>query len=205
MIFLIGASGHAKVIAEILELQGLIIGGISDANPNTKTLFEYHVGIDFPESFDNVNDKVLICVGNNLIRKRIAHNCKYNFHVAIHPRASISARSSIGSGTVVMSGTSINTGVKIGDHAIINTNASIDHDCLIGDYVHLSPNSALAGNVIVGEGSHIGIGACIIQGIKIGRWATIGAGSVIINDIPDYAVVVGNPGRIIKYNTKDEG
>ena len=45
----------------------------------------------------------------------------------------------------------------------------------------------------------IGIGAVIIQGIKIGKWAIIGAGAVIANDIPDYAMVVGVPGKIIKY------
>jgi acetyltransferase EpsM len=55
--------------------------------------------------------------------------------------------------------------------------------------------------VQVGEGTHIGIGACVVQGIKVGKWATIGAGAVIIKDVPDYAVVVGNPGRIIKYNS----
>jgi len=52
----------------------------------------------------------------------------------------------------------------------------------------------------VGEGTHIGIGATVIQGIKIGKWATIGAGAVVIRDVPDYAVVVGNPARIIRHN-----
>jgi acetyltransferase EpsM len=60
--------------------------------------------------------------------------------------------------------------------------------------------AALAGSVIVEEGSQIGINATIRQGIKIGKWVTIGAGAVIVKDVPDYAVVVGNPGRIIKYN-----
>ena len=45
----------------------------------------------------------------------------------------------------------------------------------------------------------IGIGAVVIQGIKIGRWAIIGAGAVIVNDVPDFAIVVGVPGKIIKY------
>jgi acetyltransferase EpsM len=71
---------------------------------------------------------------------------------------------------------------------------------MLADYVRISPNSALAVSVSVGEGTHIGIGACVIQGIKIGKWTIIGAGAVIINDIPDNAVVVGNPGKIIKYN-----
>jgi acetyltransferase EpsM len=60
--------------------------------------------------------------------------------------------------------------------------------------------ASLAGNVLVGEGTQIGINATIRQGIKIGKWATIGAGAVIIKDVPDYAVVVGNPGKIIRYN-----
>jgi acetyltransferase EpsM len=76
----------------------------------------------------------------------------------------------------------------------------VEHECQLGDYVHISPNSALAGDVIVGEGSHIGIGAVVIPGVKIGKWVTIGAGAVVLEDIPDFAVVVGNPGKIIKYN-----
>ena len=47
----------------------------------------------------------------------------------------------------------------------------------------------------------MGIGAVIIQGVKIGNWVTIGAGTIILNDVPDYAVIVGNPGKIIKYNS----
>jgi acetyltransferase EpsM len=76
----------------------------------------------------------------------------------------------------------------------------VDHDCELGNFVHVSPNVALAGNVKVGEGTHLGIGSCVIQGIIIGKWATIGAGTVVITDVPDHAVIVGNPGRIIKYN-----
>jgi len=57
--------------------------------------------------------------------------------------------------------------------------------------------------VFIGEGTHVGIGASIIQGIKIGKWATIGAGAVVIRDVPDYAVVVGSPARIIKYKKNE--
>jgi acetyltransferase EpsM len=58
----------------------------------------------------------------------------------------------------------------------------------------------LAGGVIVGEGTHIGIGASVLPEINIGKWTTIGAGAVVIKDVPDGAVIVGNPGRIIKTN-----
>jgi sugar O-acyltransferase (sialic acid O-acetyltransferase NeuD family) len=198
MVYLIGASGHAKVVIEILENQRVEIGGLQDSNPEIKTLLHYKVFENFPSAFNPIEDKVIISIGNNLIRKRLASLTDYKFISAIHINTNISKRSVIGEGAAIMAGVSINSSCKIGDHVIINTNASIDHDCILEDFVHISPNVALAGNVKIGEGTHIGIGASIIQGIKIGRWCTIGAGAVIIKDIPDGATVVGNPGKVIK-------
>lgn len=198
MIYLFGASGHAKVIIETLELSGQRIGGVRDDNPEIKSLLEYEVGLDFPSTFNASKDKVIISIGNNKIRKRLAGLNDFNYATAIHPSAILSKRSRIGEGTVIMAGISVNSDVNIGRHVILNTNCSVDHDCVLADYVHISPNAALAGDVIVGEGTHVGIGASIIQGIRIGRWCTIGAGAVIIKDIPDGCTVVGNPGRIVK-------
>lgn len=203
MVYLIGASGHAKVILEILEILGVEIGALVDQNPEVTNLLNYVVGQDFPKSYHNLQDHVIVSIGNNLIRKRIVNSNIYNYYLAIHPKTNISSRAIIGIGTVVMAGATINTGVKICTHCIINTNASIDHDCFIADFVHISPNVALAGDVTIGEGTHVGIGACILQGLTVGKWAIIGAGAVIINNIPDYAVVVGNPGKIIKYKYHD--
>src|SRR5690606_29979344 len=200
MVYLIGASGHAKVIIEILEKQGLHIGGLQDANPAIKTLVGHEVHQELPTVFDANEDEVIISIGNNKTRKRLAESFEYSYISAIYPKANISNRATIGKGTVIMAGVTINADVEIGKHAIINTNASIDHDCIVGDYAHISPNAALAGDVKVGEGTHIGIGASVIQGISIGKWAVIGAGAVIIRDVPDFAVVVGNPGKLIKFN-----
>lgn len=198
MIYLIGASGHAKVIIEILEKREYHIGGLQDANPLIKSLLDYDVHEVLPKYFDSRNDELIISIGSNVIRKKIASSSVFNFISAIHPDTNISKRARIGAGTAIMAGVSINSEVRIGRHNIINTNSSIDHDCILEDFVHISPNAALAGNVFVGEGTHIGIGACVIQGITIGKWCTIGAGAVIIKDVPDGSTVVGNPGRIIK-------
>ena len=75
-----------------------------------------------------------------------------------------------------------------------------EHYYIINNFVHISSNVAIGGNVIINEGAHIGIGASVIQGIEIGKWVTVGAGTVVIEDIPDYAIVLGCPGKIIKYN-----
>ncbi|MCP1997435.1 acetyltransferase [Flavobacterium sp. HSC-61S13] len=195
--YLYGASGHGKVVAEIAEALNIPISGFIDGNPEIEVVLDYSVIEDIPINID----QVVISIGNNKIRKEIATRCKkLSFITLIHPHSTTSKRASVGEGTVIMAGVTINSGAKIGKHCIINTNASVDHECIIADFVHISPNAALAGNVEVGEGSHLGIGSSIIQGVKIGSWATIGAGSVVLKDVPDGAVVVGNPARIIKYN-----
>ena len=194
--YLYGASGHAKVIIDILELQKEPVEGLFDDNASIGRLLEYPVQ-SFPSQFD-ATKRLIISIGNNLIRRKIATSLPASFGNAIHPSATISKRSFVGAGTVVMAGVTINTDVKIGNHCILNTNASVDHDCLLEDYVHISPNVALCGGVEVGEGTHIGAGAVVIPGKKVGKWCVVGAGSVIIKDIPDYSTAVGNPCKIIK-------
>jgi len=200
-IFLYGASGHAKVICEILEAQRRLPYGLIDDNPNITSLLDYPVFNTVQQAKVTAEDQFIISIGSNHIRKKVAEKLQpVSFATAVHPGAVVSARSIVNEGTVVMANVSVNVHSRIGWHVILNTNCSIDHDCVIEDFAHISPNVALAGNVEVGEGTQIGIGASVIQGIRIGRWATIGAGAVIIRDVPDYAVVVGNPGRVIKFN-----
>ncbi|SDQ04134.1 acetyltransferase EpsM [Chryseobacterium soldanellicola] len=193
--YLYGASGHGKVVAEVAEESGYDIEAYIDENLSKEKVLSYPVLHEVPQH----DIEILISIGNNRIRKRIVEqNESFSYVTLVHPKAVISKRVKIGEGTIVMAGVTINAVVRVGKHCIVNTNASIDHDCVLEDYVHISPNAALGGNVYVGEGTHVGIGVSVIQGIRIGRWCTIGAGAVIISDVPDGCTVVGNPGKIIK-------
>ena len=186
--YLFGSSGHCKVIIDIIIKSNLeVIEGVFDDNPESDKMGE--LPVYKTDSLDFFQNKSLITT---------------NYLTAIHPSAVLANIVSVGEGTVIMAGAILNPDVIIGKHCIINTAAVVEHDCVLSDFVHISPNASLAGNVIVGEGSHVGIGAIVIQGVKIGKWVTIGAGAVIINDIPDYAVVVGNPGKTIKFNSQNE-
>jgi sugar O-acyltransferase (sialic acid O-acetyltransferase NeuD family) len=201
MIYIYGASGHAKVIVETLEQCGFVEFLLIDDFTKNTCLLDYQIVHSNNKAISIHLNNLIIAIGENKIRKTIVNKFILdNFINAIHPSAVISKRAKIGLGNAIMSNASINSGALIKNHCIINTNTSVDHDCVIEDFVHLSPNVALAGNVFIGEGAHVGIGVSIIQGIKIGKWCKIGAGAVIISDVPDYAVVVGNPGKIIKYN-----
>lgn len=202
--FLFGASGHCKVIIDIVEEScDFQIQGIIDDCPKFDTIFNFPVYN--AKTIKNFEDKeLIIAVGDNEIRKKIVARIPAIYVTAIHPKSIVSIHACIKEGVVVMPGAILNPDCTIGKHCIINSGAVIEHDCSIGDFVHISPNVSLAGGIQVGEGTHIGIGATVIQGIKIGKWVTIGAGSVVLKDIPDYATVVGNPGKIINYKMINE-
>jgi len=192
-----GASGHSKVIIDIIENTGGTIDSLFDDDKTKTALLGYYVTNDV-DIFQKQFVQWLIGIGNNFIRKKIVDLFSLSFGTAIDKSAQISKRASIGQGSVIMPGVTVNSSSIIGRHCIVNTNSSVDHDCVLENYVHVSPNATLCGGVFVGEGTHVGAGAVVVPGINIGKWCTIGAGAVIIKDVPHYSTVVGNPGRIIK-------
>jgi acetyltransferase EpsM len=195
---LYGASGHAKVIIDILKKMGTKMSTILDDDINVSSLNGY--AVDHTTKFKNIGEDFIVSIGDNRTRKRVVDRNSFSYGIAIHPKSIIDDTSKVDFGSVVMAGVIINANTKIGKHCIINTSASIDHDCVLKDFVHISPNATLCGGIKIGEGTQVGAGAVIIPNLKIGKWCTIGAGAVVISDVPDGATVVGNPGRII--NTK---
>lgn len=191
--YLYGASGHAKVIIDILEANKIKIDGLIDDDPEVNELLGYPV-------FHQQNDlsPLIISIGKNQTRKTIAERLNVEYGTAIHPSAIISLKSIVDIGSVVMQGAIIQSCAKIGKHCIINTGASVDHECIVGDYVHISPHATLCGNVHIGEGSWVAAGTIVLPGVTIGRWSVVGAGSVVANDIPDRVLAVGNRCKIIR-------
>lgn len=191
-----GASGHGKVIFDILKSQDetMKIQFVDDIDKGNSF---YGAPLSQTDAVDISSRKLIIGIGNNKTRQRISKKYR-NFGIAVHKSSIIAPTVKIDEGSVIMANVSINADAIIGKHVIINTSASIDHDCNIEDFAHISPNASLAGNVHISEGAHVGIGACLIQGVKIGKFATVGAGSVVIKDVPDGATVVGAPAKIIK-------
>ena len=198
-ICLFGASGHGKAVKNIADSANIEVEVFIDDNPKRKFLHKIPVIASHKIASFEAN-KFVISIGNNNLRKTISKKIKSTFAILIHKTATIAPTVNISEGTVVMARTTINADSIIGKHVILNTASIIEHDCNIGNFVHISPNATITGNVTIGEGTHIGAAAVIIPNIIIGKWCVIGAGSVVIEDIPDFSVVVGNPGRIIKTN-----
>lgn len=193
-VYLYGASGHAKVVLDIVSKAYYEVPFLIDDNPNIKTLS----GIPVHCSAQDVSP-VIVTVGDCKIRRKIVKELgNREYLTVVHPQAIIADSVKLGFGTVVMAGTILNPYATIGDHCIINTGASIDHDCKIHNFVHIAPHCTLCGEVEVGEGTWVGAGTTVIQGIHIGEDCFIGAGSVVVKDIPDGCLCYGNPCKIIK-------
>ena len=198
--YLYGASGHGKVVKDILNANGIKVEAFIDDNLDVdkcggKPVLHDATGLS----------PIIVSVGVNCVRKIIVEritvgNPTIEFATAIHPSAIVSPSAKIGEGTVVMAGVVINADAKIGKHCIVNTGTSIDHECVVENYCHIAPGVNISGDTHVGEGTWVGVGSCVMQGIKIGKNCMIGAGSVVVRDIPDGVVAYGNPCKVMRKN-----
>lgn len=110
-------------------------------------------------------------------------------------------RVSIGRNVIVMNGALMMSagGITIDDDVRIAANVQLisnNHDPYERDVITCRP-------VHICQGAWIGAGSTILPGATVGRYAIVGAASVVTKDVPDYAVVVGNPARVIKMLDKD--
>lgn len=200
-VFVYGASGHAKVVIDIIEKQGLHeVAFLVDDDQALKgsNFFGYDVIGGKAEllALENVPRLAFVAIGNNQIRSRVANWLSVNnFDLisAIHPKSIVGRNVSIGAGSVIMAGAVINSDTRIGQNVIVNTCASVDHDCQIADGVHLAPGSTLCGSAKVGDGSFICAGATVAPNLSIGKRVTVGAGATVIKNIEDDLTVVGVP------------
>ncbi|MDR2532791.1 MAG: acetyltransferase [Oscillospiraceae bacterium] len=196
-VIIIGASGHGKVIADIVVKSGdYLLGFLDDKLLKDDMVLGYPI-LGKTEDVYKFDDtvKFIIGIGNNYTRKKIVEKYSVNWHTAIHPTAVVAIDVNIGEGTVVMANTIINTSTRIGKHCILNSGAVVEHDNMIEDYVHVSPNACTGGTVVVGELTHIGIGSTVKNNVTIASDCVVGAGAVVVKDIIEKGVYVGVPAK----------
>ena len=201
-VIIIGAGGHAKVIADIVIKSGDALLGFLDDTKIGEVFLGYSIlgKVEDVCNFgkDKKDIRFIIGIGNNYIRKQIADKYRLNWHTAIHPSAVTAVDVDVGEGTVIMANAVSNPSTKIGKHCIINSGAIVEHDNDIGDYVHISPGAAIGGTVKIGELTHLGIGATVKNNISICEECVIGAGAVVVRDIVDGGTYVGVPARKVQ-------
>ena len=204
-VFVYGASGHGKVVADILLAchHPNFIGFIDDRIDLRETMV---LGLPvlgggrwLQEEAGRTQVGVALGVGDNFVRRGLGEKCMQwgvELITAVHPTAVVSRSARVGSGTVVMAQAAINADARIGRGVIVNTLSVIEHDVEIGDFASVSPNASMGGASRLGPLSHLCLGASAIPGVNIGSGAIVGAGAVVVRNIPDGVVAFGVPARI---------
>lgn len=139
---LYGNGGHAKVIKDLVQKQGREVSYCFDLqHPYDEQVLE--------------KARLLIAIGQNDLRKKIAKEVKHDFAILIHPTAVIAEDVEIGEGSVVLAHAVIQAGSKIGKHCIVNANVVIDHDVKVHDFVNIYPGAYVGGGCIITESTVI--------------------------------------------------
>jgi sugar O-acyltransferase (sialic acid O-acetyltransferase NeuD family) len=189
---LIGAGGHATVVADVAGRAGL--GPVrlwSEAPADLDRFPDGTARSPLAELGPEV--EVVLAFGDLELRAQARGRFPAAPAAIADPTASIGVGVALGDGTVVMPRCAVNANARIGADAILNTGCVVEHDCVLEDNVHVSPGAVLAGEARVGAGTHVGAGAVVLPGVTVGARAVVGAGAVVIREVPDGAVVVGNP------------
>lgn len=193
-VIIIGASGHGKVVADIVRKSGdEVIGFLDDDISKPGVLGSIKECCKYADNY------FVIAIGNNTTRKRISEEyTDLKYYTAIHPSAVIGENVNIGEGTVIMANVVINPYSSIGRHCIINTAAVVEHENELENYVHISPKAVLCGAVSVGEMTQVGAGAVVRNNLLITQNVLIGAGAVVVKNIDKGGVYVGVPAKELK-------
>ncbi len=198
-IAIIGAGGHATIVASTLLAAGHDVDGFYDDNPTARGIKILGIPVKGPIntlSRDNCAGAIL-GIGANETRKRLANELSLNWITVVHPFSYVDPSAKLGRGTIVCAGSIVQASATIGSHVIINTKASVDHHAYVGDFSHIAV-AHLAGGASLEEGGFLGLHSTVLPGVNVGAWTTVGAGAVVTTDISANITVIGTPARPVK-------
>jgi len=176
------------------------------AGKNKVASFDETVSIGAAIIENNRQQKQFITIGSNTVIRGELMLFKHGGNITIGRDCFI------GPGSKIWSAKNISLGDRVLIAHNVNIHDNISHPLNAADrhkdFMHIFFKGGLQDTValreeevIIGDDVWIGFNAIILKGVKIGKGAIIGAGTTITKDVPDFAIVVGNPQRIIKYTT----
>jgi len=204
-IIIIGAGGHAAVVADALLASGRRVIGFTDLDRavHGREICGLPVLGDDHALDSHSGDAVQLAnglggTGGERLRREVQDRLQargWKFCEVRHPFAVVSAFARVGPGVHLMAACVVQPGAVLGASCIINTGAIVEHDAVIGDFVHVAPGAVVCGNARIGEDSHIGAGSVLLQGRSLGPETIVGAGAVVVTSHAGRDTLVGVPAR----------
>lgn len=203
-----GAGKYGQVYAKYLEEEYFIQGFIDD-NPeligqtieNLKVLGNREFSFEYLKL--NPDTNVFVPLGDNDVRFELM--TKYNelgFHTPsfIHKSSLVHESVIIGNGVYLLPGTTVMPFTKLSDYTMISMGVNIAHHTIIEEGCFFSLGTNIGASINIRQKVYVGIAATLMTGIdEVGKNALIGAGATVIRDVPENAVMVGSPARVLRY------
>lgn len=204
---IVGAGTYGEVYAEYLKLDFDVVGFVDD---NLSLIGQFVNGIKVLGNLnwllenEDRSTKIFIPIGNTRIKKKMLEKVRqsgFSTPNFIHSSVNIDPSVKLGDNAIyILQGSVVMPLATIENDVMISSSTTISHHTIVEEGVFISFGVKIGASLRVKSCAYIGIGAIIMTGVKeVGIDSLIGAGAVVIKDVPDYAVVVGNPAKIIKY------
>lgn len=185
-LLIVGAGGHGRSVAEAALATGNFdtLGFVDDAAQTVSQVWDYPVWGTTADltRYRAHADVAIVALGNNALRAKLCEQLQaagFELATIIHPRAVVSPRAEIGSGTAIMAGAIVGTEACLGMGVIINSGAIVDHHAQVHDYGHLGVNACMAGGAVLGRGAWIQAGSALGYGVKVDENAVLLPGSAL--------------------------
>jgi sugar O-acyltransferase (sialic acid O-acetyltransferase NeuD family) len=210
-LILLGAGGHASVVAETAAVAGWRIVGYL-ANEPTREVRCAALAVAWLGSVETpsadverlwaAGARVHAAVGDARVREQwSARFDPDRLATIVHPTAWVSPSATIAPGAYIGAFAVINASASIGVSTIINTSAVLEHGVRVGNCAHCAPRSTIAGLAEIGDRTLVGAGAVILPFVKVGSGSIVGAGAVVHRDVAANVTVVGTPAHPLRPRT----
>ena len=204
-VIIIGAGGHASVVADALLAAGHHVIGFTDMNPalHGSTVCGLPVlGSDHVLAGQDPN-AVWLANGMGSVRteplaprrraQQALQAAGWRFCPVVHPRACVSRFATLGDAVQVMAASVVQAGATLGAGTIVNTAAVVEHHAVLGDWSHIAPGAVVCADTRLGPHSHVGAGATVRQGLQLGAHTLVAAGAVVVRNFSGSGTLAGVP------------
>jgi sugar O-acyltransferase (sialic acid O-acetyltransferase NeuD family) len=127
----------------------------------------------------------------------------YSMETYVHPKAMICSDHPIGEGSIVLAGSLVEPGAKVGANTMIWGNVTLAHHSVIGDHVWVASGAVISGNAVIGDQSFIGVNATIVNSVAVGDTVIVGAGALITRDVKPSTVHLARSAEQHRFGARD--
>ena len=204
-----GGRGSGTLAAFTFERSGVhkraAIAGFLNDTVSTGRRIDGHAVLGRFDDWSNLDPATQFLAPLHKARQMVARAARINslgvpperWTSVVDPVSIVADGTLAGHGIWVQAGATVVPTARIGNHVAVRSSAHVSHDVVVEDFVAIGIGVILCGYSNILEGAYLAPASVIRDGVTVGRFSVVGLGAVVVGDVPDHAVVMGNPARVV--------